>query len=261
MIIGIAGRQRSGKDSLGRALIERLDFQRVAFADGIREFIRKVFGEWPADWIASDAFKERDVLRVEQPYVKAVRVVTGRELLQRIGTEAGRSIFGDDCWVNVALAKCRAPIEPLNYHRAIERGKETLRQLNEYAATGALPASKASPHYCITDVRYPNEVAAVRAAGGKILRLNRLDSLNTRHDFQNEGGVEQCDVEVADRVICGLPRSAHPSHYSGDVHSSETSLPDVSNDTIKYDMAITGSMTSNTEMGLLYAKAWLGESP
>ena len=61
-----------------------------------------------------------------------------RGLLQRLGTEAGRQIHGQDCWVDLAAKKIR---------KLLTEGKPVV----------------------ITDVRFPNEVNLVRKFQNNIL--------------------------------------------------------------------------------------------
>lgn len=59
-----------------------------------------------------------------------------RRLLQHVGTEAGRKILGENIWVDTAMRKVNG---------------DTV----------------------FSDVRFPNEVAAIRERGGKIVRITR----------------------------------------------------------------------------------------
>jgi hypothetical protein len=63
-----------------------------------------------------------------------------RVLLQRMGTEVGRNLFGQDFWVEQALA-------------GIARDGGT--------------------RYVFTDVRFPQEFDAIRARGGRLWRVMR----------------------------------------------------------------------------------------
>lgn len=66
---------------------------------------------------------------------------TARRLLQTLGTECARETFGADVWIRYAL-------------------KRAAREVDARLVL-------------ISDGRFPNEVAAVRAAGGKALRIIR----------------------------------------------------------------------------------------
>lgn len=65
-----------------------------------------------------------------------------RQFMQLLGTEFGREMIGQDLWVRVAMAGAA---------RALDQGGRVV----------------------IDDVRYPNEVAAIRDMGGRVLRISR----------------------------------------------------------------------------------------
>ena len=75
-----------------------------------------------------------------------------RELLQRLGTEVGRDMFGNDFWVNQAIL------------RAKEHDKVV-----------------------ISDVRYINEAEAVRGQGGLVFRINKnnVSEVNSHESEKN----------------------------------------------------------------------------
>lgn len=69
--------------------------------------------------------------------------MTRRQMLQRIGTDVMRNEFHQDVWV-------RALFAGINSDR----------------------------NYIVTDVRFPNEASAIRAGGGKVIRV-------VRHGYEN----------------------------------------------------------------------------
>lgn len=239
MIVGISGRKRSGKDTLGAVLVGRYGFTRVAFADGVRELTALVFG-FGLEHVQSDLFKAS---RAMPPY-------TGRELLQQIGNGV-RDVIGDDTWIKLALRKC-VPGPCTTCGEPAEKHGDWPGLRHEPCPNYNLDTGRRyidSKHYVITDVRYPNEVAAVRAAGGKVIRLNTAESKLTLHDYVS-GQTGTC---VAGSMRCGLPRAAHPCAFPFDRHPSEASLPDHSNLWIKYDAVFTGSMEENTSRAVRFA--------
>lgn len=133
-LVGLTGYAQSGKDTSAGFMAEH-GFQRLAFADALKNLAV----------LAGPEFADRtDYIRpladiVEQygwEYAKA-SVGGVREFLQDLGVGV-RDIIGSETWVNVVL-----------------------RQLQP----GGL--------YVITDVRFPNEVQAIRRAGGTIARVQR----------------------------------------------------------------------------------------
>lgn len=138
MILGLSGYARSGKDTVAEYLVEKYGFVRMAFADPMREALAKL-----NPWI--------DFGGLRIPLSEALRITDWdgikdesteiRSLLQRMGTEVGRSMFGEDFWVDYALKK------------AEESGHERI---------------------VFSDVRFPNEAEGIKSfAGNKVWRINR----------------------------------------------------------------------------------------
>lgn len=141
-VIGLVGYAQVGKDTLAAQLVENEGFERLAFADTLRECLYAldplipVIGKSTGQVVAYSRLSNVvdrygwDIAKTQMPEV--------RELLQRLGTEVGREILGNDIWVDTTLAKVR-------------------------------PGGK----YVITDVRFPNEFAAIEKLGGTTLRILR----------------------------------------------------------------------------------------
>lgn len=173
MLVGVNGVAQSGKDSIAEHLIQWHGFKRVGFADALREFMYALnpIVEGPGlygDWRYQDVFDSLG-------YEGAKKVPEVRELLQRLGTDAGRRVLGEDIWVDTAVKRL-------------------------------LPGVS----YVFTDVRFPNEAAAVRDRGGQVWRVNRpgygpvnghpsetaLDGYRFDAVIDNDGSLK----DLADRV-------------------------------------------------------------
>lgn len=100
-IIGLTGYAQSGKDSVGRYLIERHGFTRVSFADSVRESIYTLdpIVHTPVAWRISQLV---DLIGWERAKTEHAEV---RRLLQVMGTEVGRMLFGNNVWVDIADRK------------------------------------------------------------------------------------------------------------------------------------------------------------
>lgn len=144
-IVGFCGYAQSGKDTAASFLVER-GWKRLAFADILRQSLYNL--NPPA--VLEEGYDETGeltgcrLLRVQE-IVDAMgwdvaKTVFNeiRELLQRFGTEVGRELYGESFWVD--------------------------RVMNQLVHPG---------RYVITDVRFPNEEAAVHAAGGRLFRIAR----------------------------------------------------------------------------------------
>lgn len=143
MIIGLSGRARSGKDSVAKCLVEDHGFTKLAFADPMRwalyrldpmielSGVARVGLASAVDYFGWETLKEdsKDV----------------RRLLQRMGTEVGREMFGQNFWVDYLMDK-----------------------------------AKHSDKVVISDCRFLNEIDAVTSAGGQVWRIERegLEAVN-----------------------------------------------------------------------------------
>jgi hypothetical protein len=96
MIIGLTGYAQSGKDTVANILVEHYGYQRVAFADPIRDLL------YEANPMLKEGYRVQGLVdvygwdRVKVDYPEA------RDLLQRLGVGA-RKTFGDMFWVQQAL--------------------------------------------------------------------------------------------------------------------------------------------------------------
>lgn len=175
MIIGISGKARHGKDTLAEFFV-KFGCKRISYADALKAAAREVFGFTEAQLYGED--KEKP-----DPFW----VLTPRDVLQRMGTEAMRRTFGDDVWVRAAFRRMTA-----------------------------------GGDWVIPDVRFPNEAEAVHKAGGIMIRINRRGvpavnphisetALDDWPDFdaviQNNGTLGELEVE-AQSIWLGRPSEA-----------------------------------------------------
>jgi hypothetical protein len=138
-LIGLAGAARSGKDTAAQALLD-MGWTRRAFADKVREVL------YALDPVLIEPhYKEgTTTLRYEvdtygwEDVKEMYPEVRGYQ--QRLGTEGGRAVLGEDVWVD-----------------ALFRDFETW-----------------GPSI-VTDVRFPNEADAIRARGGLVVAIRRPD--------------------------------------------------------------------------------------
>lgn len=139
MIVGLVGYAGAGKDEAARALVEQ-GFTKVAFADPLREMLlalNPIIDARTSFTGGTNLIRYRDYLDA-CGYEQAKAHPEVRRLLQRLGTEAGRQILGEDVWVNA--------------------WKERTTLVDRVVTT---------------DVRFDNEVTAVRQLGGIIIRVDR----------------------------------------------------------------------------------------
>ena len=166
MIIGVNGFKGSGKDTVGKYLVDNYDFERVSFATKLKESAAALFNIDPELW---EQFKNSDEVFIglmanNHPFDSPFNIsnMSARVFLQRYGTEAHREIFGEDFWVEHAFKD----IDP-------------------------------TKNYVFTDARFPNELKKIRDVGGFNIQVIRLSNENTdTHASEVEPPVELVDFVV-----------------------------------------------------------------
>lgn len=146
-LLGLVGRQRSGKDTFARGLANQ-GYARVAFADPLRDMVEGM-NPFIATGRANPSVRLAEALAAyggwemlkDSPYGPEAR-----RLLQNAGQEVRR--LDEGFWMRVGLEKAR---------------------LRAKAGSGAV----------ITDVRYANEARAVQDAGGYLVRVVRPGLVST----------------------------------------------------------------------------------
>lgn len=93
VIIGLAGRARSGKDTVARRMASKHGYWQYSFAQPLRDGLKAMFGVKDSDF--GDG-------RKEQPLTDNPTRHSPRYLLQTLGTEWGRHLVGADIWLEVA---------------------------------------------------------------------------------------------------------------------------------------------------------------
>jgi hypothetical protein len=143
MIIGIAGFQGSGKDTIADYLCNIYGFKRDSFANTLKDAVAAVFG-WNRELLEGRTKESREWREtVDTWWANRLNMpdLTPRLVLQKWGTEVARKAWHDDTWI--------ASLE---------------NKLNQ-----------AHNDIVITDVRFPNEIQAIRNAGGVVIRVKRGD--------------------------------------------------------------------------------------
>lgn len=178
MLIGLTGYARSGKDTVGKILVEKHGFERGSFAEPMYRGLLALDPLLYTDDGTEVAYRLSDELDYwlgDWDKVKASSLgAEVRQLLQRFGTEAGRDIHGPDVWVNALF---RTPLVG-----------DTV----------------------ITDVRFLNEAQGIVARGGVVVRVvrpgyaalnqhaseNELDQIHTPWSLLNGGGLGALESHV-----------------------------------------------------------------
>ena len=141
MIIGFVGFIGSGKDTAADYLVNFHGFRRDSFANTLKDAVAAVFS-WDRVLLEGRTKEAREWREQVDPWW-AERLnmpnLTPRWILQHWGTEVCRQGFHDDIWIASLENKLRNSTDDI----------------------------------VISDCRFPNEIHAIRAAGGKVVRVIR----------------------------------------------------------------------------------------
>jgi hypothetical protein len=141
MIIGITGFIGSGKDTAANHLVAKHGFRRDSFAGTLKDAVAQIFG-WDRELLEGLTPEARDWREQVDPWwAKRLDMprLTPRYMLQLWGTEVCRQGFHDDIWIASMENRLRKTVDDI----------------------------------VISDVRFPNEIAAIRRAGGIVIWVQR----------------------------------------------------------------------------------------
>lgn len=141
MIIGVCGFIGCGKDTVADYLVNFHEFRRESFADSLKDSVANVFG-WNRTMLEGRTKESREWReQVDKWWANRLSMptLTPRWVLQYWGTEVCRRTFHDDIWI--------ASLE------------NKLRQ--------------SSDNVVVSDVRFPNEIKAIKNLGGSIIWVKR----------------------------------------------------------------------------------------
>lgn len=139
-MIGLAGAAGAGKDTLASWILEHQTGRSFAFADPLRHAASAIFGLTP--------HQMQD--RVAKEAVLSHWGKSPRELLQLLGTEGVRDVFGGDTWVKRAQITVDQYLAQLSYEPF-------------------------HPQVMIwTDVRFDEEAQWIKDNGGVVINIERV---------------------------------------------------------------------------------------
>lgn len=180
-LLGIHGKARVGKDTVADYLVQNHGYIRNGLADPLKRAAQHMF-------FLTDAQRDSDELKeIVIPYWG----MSPRQMFQKLGTEGGRMVFGDDLW-----------LKRWTYH------------YNTY---------KDHTNYVVSDIRFSNEADYVRSLGGIIIHVTRDSARGMlvgdtvkhaseatlpvgEHDFEivNSGTKKELYAKL-DNVVASLP--------------------------------------------------------
>jgi len=175
MVIGICGLIGSGKDTVANFLIENHGYQKISFADSLKDGVSTVFG-WDRDMLEGRTTESREWR--EQPdefWTKETgKEITPRLVLQLFGTDCMRNGFFDGIWVSL-----------------------TKKKILENPQT----------NFVIPDVRFANEAQMIKDINGKVWRIRRGPDPVWFRMYQDIG-VEPTDVHESEWRWANVPFDA-----------------------------------------------------
>lgn len=141
MIIGVCGLIGAGKDTIADYLVNIHQFRRESFANTLKDAVSSIFG-WDRELLEGRTRQSREWREQVDPWWAerlGIPTLTPRWVLQYWGTEVVRKGFHDDTWIASLENKLR----------------------------------KTTDDVVISDCRFPNEIAAIKRAGGLVIRVHR----------------------------------------------------------------------------------------
>jgi len=163
-LIGVGGYAGAGKDTLADLLVAHFGFTKIGFADPMRDMaaaIDPIVGYLDTeDPDVEDVIRYTDAVEFHGYDQAKVMYPEVRRFLQRLGTDGGRITLGDDVWVKPAM-------ERAEQHRRV----------------------------VFSDCRFPNEAEAIRAAGGRVVRVAR-PGVGPANDHDSEIGLDRWDFDL-----------------------------------------------------------------
>lgn len=196
MIVGVSGKMQAGKDTVGKmwqylsdeyATLDGITFQewlaeyedipatcsRTASKWEIKKFAGKVkevasiLTGISLNYLESDNIKNSflpkcwNIIADQDDEITITKAMTIRELFQKIGTDAIRNNVHPNAWVNALMVDYKAT-----------------KRYNKYEIRSV---SSSFPSWLITDVRFPNEVDAIKNRNGILIRVERKSCPTSIH--------------------------------------------------------------------------------
>lgn len=198
MIIGINGKIGSGKDTVGEIIHkicltnEGPEFEVKKFAGKLKTIASLLTGI-PVEKFEDQEFK-KTLLGNEWGTVKHNplnnipvfedvqfnHLMSVRELLQKLGTEAMRDGLHTNAWVNALFADYKLSEESI-----VRKTK-----------SGQYYDKKEYPNWIITDMRFPNEMEAVVEKGGITIRVVRPGTVTGTHPSETSLDSAEFDYTI-----------------------------------------------------------------
>ena len=187
-LVGITGLAGCGKDTVAKMLADQHRYHIYRLAQPLKDALNEMFGWRPEQWEDREWKERTAIVSSYQNERRHFDCYSPRQLAQWLGTEVGRTLGGEDVWVNL-----------------MER-----HWLNDLPYDG--------DRMVVPDVRFDNEAARIRQLGGVVIQVVRA-GLNPVNDHASERGVspwlvnariinDQCIKTLCHRALYELERLA-----------------------------------------------------
>jgi hypothetical protein len=220
MIIGINGKIGCGKDTVGEIIRYLISYHIHGYPHGFDSNVQYRESHWKIKKFAGKLKQVASLLtgisvekfedqEFKKQFMGSEWDMTYRELLQKIGTEAMRDGLHKDVWVNALVA---------DYIRPSHWENRYYDDVNKKGLAGREEVWGDFPNWCITDMRFPNEMKAVKDRNGITIRITRgtrtmvemskdhpsetaLDRSKFDYELSNDSTIEELVKKVKDILI------------------------------------------------------------
>jgi len=245
MIIGISARKKSGKDLVGHIIqyftavkstqkplfdypeclevinnypkykdwLNQNGWEIKKFADKLKDIVCLLIG-CTKEQLEDEEFKNSELEEEWQWGRYTCLKITPRRMLQYLGTNLLRDQFHPNTWVNATMADYKPVGKNINIDRFL---KTTIGNgLKANIKLHPILNDRYFPNWIITDVRFPNEIKAIKETGGIIIRVERssikqddnhlsetaLDDYdNFDYIIKNDDSIESLIIKVKEILI------------------------------------------------------------
>lgn len=180
-IIGITGFAGHGKSTVANIIMNEYPNQWVTISSGsaLKDVVSVLF-DWPRNMLEGDTLESREFRETKDIYWsnKLNQDWTPRKALQWLGTDIIRNQLSYNFWIDITLKKIESLPSNINV--------------------------------LIPDVRFRNEIDAIRKANGAILRVCLGPLPSWFYDWEKINNGTQIDKEIEKSII---PQGLHSSEY------------------------------------------------
>lgn len=172
LLIGCTREQLEDREFKERELGE--EWWKYVIKKGQKTFVIGLYAKYFSTKEEADFFRRGELSKYTLDYNADdfhvdIEKLTPRKILQLLGTECGREIIHPNIWVNALFADYKKETKSSRLFHKLELMSEE---------GDDIVFTEKYPNWIITDVRFPNEVKAIKDRGGVVIRINRLQYTN-----------------------------------------------------------------------------------